>query len=535
MQCGRIGCTKEARYQCAGFGCTAVYCSQTCQRVAWSEDGHREVCGRVETIESFLGKWFSRKESDKDFDAKHAPPPGEVSDEQRAALERAAKRTQETSKTNIMTHLKPLAKIVKEHKGDIVAPAKDASKEALMSLLKSVARTGFKVTLAGAKTVAGAAAEVADVTAIPFDEIVDAISTAINALIFAGTALKQFYDTVKAFMSVGEIVPKLRALMRFDGGLPGCATAVDELFELFDKLGLKKRAQDFMGMIIGSFERFIRWAAPLIGSVVGLAIPYDATISGTVVEFFLYVVRFVLDEAWLLLLGLWEALPKSIRGFITNRDQWTSMLIGVANMLKKLFPPEDDSWKGRAAAKLASAGLTVLRYHPLVIVSAKARAKVEELRETDPEKAKHLATTIDRKVNAWIDDKLIPNMDKLPTIIHGALGLGFSMVYMLYAYTPEGTKKRFRVTAVVHPSAAAIACALCSSDEYARAEFTRDTEQRMHEIRAIMCEVPSAETVSYLAAVRAAGVPFDPAHPALAMPAVCEVNFARHLAIMGAM
>lgn len=395
--------------------------------------------------------------------------------------------------------------------------------------LGKLAVAGFKVTVAGGKIGAGVGTTVADVVGVPLDTLVDAIAIALDMAIFASTILEAIYGLIRGFI---EIKNNLLQMLEFSGGPPGSAAAVDSVMDALEAAGLQKRAEQFMGAIVALFERLIRWGAPLVGSVIGLAVPYDASVVGRVVEYFLYPIRWFISKGWLLLNKVWSLLPDSWQAFITDKDRWTEMLVSLAELLKRLFPiaEEEETWKRKLITTLGKAQIQVARVHPLVIVGVLDREKVTDTSRKVQEKTIEAVEYVDTYVNRWIDTTLIPNLPKIPIIIHAAMGLSCAFVYALYAYTPQGVRRKIGLP--TKGGTQSVGAALCdfrahlAEDAETRARWTRAVEQRQHEIRQIMCDLPSAQGMTFILICIEAGIPLDANAPYMGVPALGAANFA---------
>lgn len=441
-----------------------------------------------------------------------------------------------------------MTETLKEMK-DLVVNARDKSDEAAAALKKAgatarkaggsfgfvkrflgkLAVAGFKVTVASGKVVAGVGTVVADVVGVPLDTLVDAVAIALDVAIFASTILEAVYGLARSFI---EIKDNIMMLLTFSGGPPGAAAGVDSLFDVLDAAGLRKRAKQFMGSIVALFERVIRWGAPVVGSVIGLAIPYDAAVVGRVIEFFLYPIRWFISKGWLLISKVWSLLPESWQAFITDKDRWTELLVSLAELLKRLFPieEEEESWKRKLIRGLGAAQISVARVHPLVIVGLLDRDKVVEVSEKTHEKVITTVEYVDTYVNRWIDDVLIPNLSKIPVVVHGALGLSCGLIYMLYAYTPQGVRRKIGLPTKGGTQSVGAALgqfrAHLVEDSETRARWTRDVDQRHHEMRQIMTDLPTPQGMAFIFICIEAGIPLDADAPYMGVPAIGAGNFA---------
>lgn len=433
--------------------------------------------------------------------------------------------------TEVLKQMREVTRLAKDRKLDAAKPLANikragSSFDLVKRFFAKVTLAGFKITFAGGKIAAGTGAETATVVGIPLDTLIDAIAIVLDVMIFAATVLEAIYGIIRSFI---EIKNSLLAILSFSGGPRGVQRAVDNIFDSLEKIGQKKRAQQFIGSIIELFDRFIRWGAPIIGSVIGLAIPYDASIVGRVIEFFLYPIKFFITKGWLLLLAIWDVMPHSWQDIISDKDKLNALLVSFVDLIKRLFPvDEGETWKTRLVDKARSVSLNIAKLHPLVVVGVMPRDKLEIGADQLARFAKKGITYTDTLVTKWIDNLVIPNIDKITTTIQAALGLGFGFIYMLYAYTPEGTRKKLNIsTAPAASSIDAIAAHLCES-ETARQVFLCDVDQRLHEIRQIMSEMPTKEGMKFLVVCTAIGVPLDPSAPNMGVPAVGASNFQLH-------
>jgi hypothetical protein len=352
------------------------------------------------------------------------------------------------------------------------------------------------------------------------------VAIALDVMIFASTVLEAVYGIVRGFV---EIKDNLTVLLTFRGGLTGVQAAVDGIFELLDRLGLKRRAQQFMGSIIELFDRFIRWGAPVIGSVIGTAIPYDASATGRVIEFFLYPIKFFITRGWLLLIRAWNMLRSEWQEMIADRDKWNGLLLSLVDLIKRLFPGNTDaSWKSRLIDKARDIGLGSARLNPLVVVGVVKRDKLDEAVIKAAEMSKKVSGYVDTVVSRWIDTLVIPNIERITATVQAAMGLGFGFIYMLYAYTPDGTRKKLGIaTVAISLDVSALSAHLARSPD-ARSAFIADTDRRLHEIRAAMCATPSDAAMQFIAVCAQVGVPLDVSAPHFACPALASRNFELH-------
>lgn len=383
---------------------------------------------------------------------------------------------------------------------------------------------GFKVTLAGAKVGAGAGAETATVAGVPLDTVVEAVSVVLDALIFASSTTASVVGMAQTF---GAIKDSVTAMMSFEGGLEGCAANVDAMFVALERAGLRGRAQEFMGSMMSLFERFVRWGGPIIGSVIGMVIPYDAGITGRVVEAFLYAVTVITDKAWSVLFRLWKLIPRSWRSIISDRKRMNEFFVGFVELMKALFPTGDTNWKSRLIDKARAMGVASMSLHPLVIVSRK-RVMVKDRLTRGAEGAKKVVLKIDRKIAQWLDAVVIPNMDKIVSIVHGALGLGFSLIYAMHAYMPSGERRKLALAGLSIGLDVEALAAHMQTDADSRSRFVADTRLQQRRVREIMCDVPTRQGMLFIMLCIDAGIPLDASQPYMGVPALAEHNFATH-------
>ena len=565
-------CGHEAGYNCGNRVCGARYCSIECQRADWL-NGHRKVCKRLlawmpvvddtEPVEGILDALRGRKK-DEDESASRGPlgklvdsykvpedkstgvfsslmtminenkkpdatPPvvlqdtGDVkkmtaSDKTKDASESAEsswKRTKGGAMTSILSEMKAITKDAKDRKFDSVKPLENigdplSSTELVKRFMTKVTLAGFKVTFAGAKVAAGAGAETATVVGIPLDTLIDAIATVLDVMIFAATVMESIYGIIRGFM---EIKNHLVALLTFSGGPPGVQAAVDAIFNVLASVGLKNRAQQFMGSIVELFDRFVRWVAPVIGSVIGMVIPYDASITGRVIEFFLYPVKFFITQGWLLISKTWDLLPESWQQILVSRERWNELLISFVDILKRLFPVSADgeTWKSRLIDKAGRVGVKIINVHPLVVVGVISKERADKSISNVFEAGKKVSTYVDTIVSRWIDDLVIPNIDKITVLVQAALGLGFGFIYMLHAYTPDGTRKKLGIQSALDTAVpVSQIIAHLAESRSARTAFACDPEARRRELLAIMQQQPprSLDAMQYAVLCIEAGVSF---------------------------
>lgn len=445
------------------------------------------------------------------------------------------KNTRGGALTEVLRQMKELTTAFKdrdEAKLTRLASGSDATSTVALTkrMFAKVALAGFKVSLAGAKVGAGAGAETAVIVGIPLDTLVDAISLSIDVALFASTTLTSIFNIISSF---NEVKTAMISMMRFEGGPSGVAAAVDSAFDQLERLGLRGRAQKMIGSLIGLFDRFIRWGAPLIGSLIGLAIPYDAAVVGRVLEFFLYPIKLFITRGWPLIQQAWDLVPGQWQQVLTDRDRWMQVCVGGLELIKRLFPTGDQrDWKDTVIERAQKIGVTALRFHPLVIIGVVSRERLDRTAERLGDAARTVGDVVDAQVNAFIDKVVAPNLDKIITVSQAALGVGFGLLYTLYRYSPDGTRKALGLPAAV-PSAgvAAVAAHLCS-DSAAATRFISDTEQRQHEIRTVMCRYPTLEGLAFLSICMQLGVPIDPGADYMASPAVAARNFQLHRGLM---
>jgi len=428
-----------------------------------------------------------------------------------------------------ITEMRSVVGMVKRNSKDVSeamsAVADDAANRGFVrKYLTKLTIAGFKVAFAGAKAGAGAGAETATVVGVPLDTIVDAVAVALDALIFASTTTASVVGMAQTF---GAIKDSIMAMMSFDGGLPGCAANVDALFVALERAGLKKRAQEFMGSLVSLFERFVKWGAPIIGSVIGLAIPYDASITGRVVEFFLYAVTLANDKGWPLISRLWSILPSGWQALIASKARLSEFFVSFVDLMKHLFPAGTDNWKSRLIDKTRAFGVSSLSLHPLVVISGK-RAVVRDRLTKGAEMTKAAAAAIDRKVTQWLDAVLIPNMDKLVTVVHGAMGLGFSLIYAMHAYTPDGAKRTPKLSNVPIDVDLPTLAAHLRTDNQCRANFAADVLAHRHQMCEAVREMPTRKGMLFVMMCIDAGIHLDPSVPHMGIPELATAPFELH-------
>lgn len=559
-------CGAEAKWICGNRVCGAQYCSVECQRLHWTSGHGtvckallQWIPGRdydttaepVEGIVDFLRGKSAKSEDDPNalqrlvsrYDVPEDKSSGVftklstlLKNKDTAAADddgtekrlldstddvkrlRASKKTadatesaEETWKrksggamTEVLHQMRDITKQAKDRKLDTVKPLESmngplSSTDLVKRFMTKVAIAGFKVGFASAKVAAGSGAETATVVGIPLDTLIDAIAVALDVMIFAATVMESIYGIIRSFV---EIKDHLVMLLTFSGGPPGVQAAVDALMGVLAKLGLKGRAEQFMGSIVELFERFIRWVAPVIGSVIGLAIPYDASITGRVIEFFLYPVRFFISEGWLLISKTWDLLPESWQAILSSRERWNELLVAFVDMIKRLFPSGDgDTWKSRLIDKAKHAGIKIFNVHPLVVVGVISRERVDKSLSNVFDTSKKVSNYVDRTVSSWIDNLVIPNIDKISVLVQAALGLGFGFIYMLHAYTPDGTRKKLGIAAPLDSPTTAVHIALhLSTDATARDRFVLDPEARQREMLSILSQPqPTLNEMQFLA------------------------------------
>lgn len=440
------------------------------------------------------------------------------------------KETKGGAVTSILGEMREITRAAKNRDLDVVKPlAKIGRADSSFALAKrfmaKIAIAGFKVTFAGGKVAAGTVAATATVVGIPLDTLIDAIAIVLDVLLFASTVLESMYGLIRGFV---EIKDNLAGLLTFAGGPPGVQANVDNLFGVLQSLGLEKRAKQFMGSIGELFGRFIQWGAPVIGSVIGLAIPYDASITGRVIEYFLYPIKWFITKGWLLIRKIWDLLHESWQQVIQDKEKWNEMLAAFIDLIKRLFPDEGESWKTRLIDKSTRMGINLSRVHPLVVVGVLKHDRLDQSLSNAADLSKRGVQYTDKLINGWIDDLVIPNIDKITTVVQAALGMGFGFIYMLYAYTPSGIRKKLGISAVTPTTTAAAIGAHMSQDADVWRRFVGDTDQRLHEIRQIMCQVPTEDGSAYIMLCVMAGVPVDLEAPNMNVPAVDRLNWDLH-------
>lgn len=536
--CGECG-MHDASYLCGNMICGVSYCSKDHQELHWHRN-HRDVCLQsirfvTDNVSTHIDSEVTKKAGNffKNIVSTQEPP----NDESDAAFE-AAKKTidpaqetavEKTEKKWEQTHMAKFKKVLEQMK-EVVAAGKDDSDPASIALkaVKAIepagddasssrgfvkkyfiklVRAGFKVTFAGGTVAAGAAAESATVVGIPLDTLVDVVATGLDVLIFGATVMQSIYTLGSTFLDIKE---GLFNLLTFEGGPDGVVTAVDTMFGVLEKAGLKDRAQQFIGSIIGLFDQFIRWGAPLIGSLIGMAIPYDASITGRVIEFFLYPIKFFITKGWLLLRALWDLLPQSWASIFTNKEKLDNLMLAFVDIIKRLFPVDkSDDWKKKLLEGARKVTTTGFKLHPLVIVGVIKKSTVETRLAKGAEKAKQVSDFIDIRVTKWLDNTVIPNIDKISSIIRACMGLGFGCVYMFYAYTPDGAKRKLGILPqIIGIDVDDLSNCLANNDK-ARQAFVQDTATRRHEVREIMCDIPTPKGYAYILMCIEKGVELD--------------------------
>lgn len=413
--------------------------------------------------------------------------------------------------SEVLKEMREVTRLAKERKLDVAKPLGQLGKAASsLDLVKrfaaKVTTYGFKVTFAGAKVYAGVGAEAGAVIGIPLDTLVDAIAIALDAAIFATTALESVYGIFRGFI---EIHKHLEVLLTFAGGPPGVQAAVDALFDVLNSVGLGNRAKQFMGSIIEVFQRFILWGAPLIGSLFGL-IPYDAAIVGRVVEFFLYPVKFFISQGWPLIMRLWNLMPGSWQELILDRQRWNGLVVSFVDLLKRLFPVDDGgTWKTRLIQKATDIGLAVARVHPLVVVGVINRERLVDRTERASERLQEAVAYSDTVISGWLDNVVVPNVDKITATVQAAMGLGFGFIYMLHAYTPDGTRRKLGLlpSLSVKTPLQTIASHL-QEDNDARQRLIADSDR----LQTLLLNRPTPEQQHFLMLCVYMGVPFTAMH-----------------------
>ncbi len=433
------------------------------------------------------------------------------------------KQTKGGPMTQVLTEMRQATAMVK--KGDSKAiraamKAKPAGRGGL-ALIKSWAAkfvlAGFKVTFAGGKIGVGAAGE-AVAFGMPLDTIVDGVAVVLDVMIFVTTTVETVIGVARSLASLKSgLESSVRALLTFNGGVSGVRTAVDNLMALAGKGGAKVVGKVF-GKLIQLYDRVIRWGAPVIGSVIGFIAVSDFSISGRVIEFFLYIAKFMLDKAFPLIEKAWKYLPDWGKDLITNKQRMTDFLASVVMWIRtNLFNAASSSWKYKLLDSTRRYGYKIASWHPLVLVGIVKRKTLDERSRRVVEQIKKASKVLDRKMDAWLENVVIPNLGKIPIAIHAAMGLTTALFYLAYRYTPASYKK------ILSPAKAAAADmdALFDhlhEDSDAQQRFAiDDAEERRHEVRAIMCDLPTPEGLQYVCGLIDVGVQLDADHPALSV------------------
>lgn len=554
-------CGAEATLMCGNIACNTSYCSEEHQRKHWVS-GHGELCKTLMywintpddptpvPDEQLVGEFLDSLLSDQQqiggilsnligrYKPSEDPPDEEVVAKLETVKDEAfSKAEEEATKawkdkngpklSDVLGQMKSGIQSAKgKNKGELESMIKVGSKQGANRsfakiIIKKIALWGVKLGIASVKVGAGVAAATTTVVGIPLDTLVDAISVALDVAIFIATVLEAVYGIARSFL---EIKDQFLALLTFNGGPQGSADAVDALFGLLEKMGLKRRAQQFVGSIVQLFDRVIQWSAPLVGSVISLVIPYDASITGRVVEYFLYATKFIVGKAWLLMKKLWDIVPERWQTILTDRDELSGLMLRFIEMMKRLFPTGDDNWQSKAIKKVRSAATKAMSFHPLVVIGVLSMSKVDRRTTEIATTSEKSLLYINFKVNNWLDNVVIPNIDKVSMAIQAGMGLVYGLSYMLYAYTPDGTKRKLGIAAKIDLQIDAL-CNNLMTNPKLRDEFAADVDRRHHEMRETMCQTPTAQGTQFIVMCIACGVDFDLTAPYAGVPAAAERNF----------
>jgi len=533
--CCCITCGKTATIWCAR-GCGASYCSFEHQRTDWNEGEHREVCNAFQ--------WWIGGDNDEETEQQSVgadpvapkkkpfsllPPPKADPNAAEPEMQLIAQAKTVTPATRIarqswmqkygallmkiLQQMRDLIRAGKKEKA-LTEPRKLSIQKILVKKwFAKIAIAGFQIGFNAVKLGGGIAAEVASVGA-PSDEIVEAIATAIDVLLFAATTMANVTRVVMSLVNVGS---HAKAILSFNGGPEGMMRAVDDMVATAGTKGAQ-----LVGSFVGLYDGFITWGAPLVGDLVGLCIPSDVAAVGRVVQVFLTIVGTVAKMAAFGVMRLiWNILPTEWTNVLTSEENINGMLLGVVEFVRRVFP-RDINKRPPGQRDIIEIGrrafTTVARFHWLYIVGI---LKVETLDKTTRRIAqftRNQLARIDHLANQWIDRILIPNLNKVSLTILSGFGMTYSILYMLSAYDSSGRKKN--PTKVETPPAGAAVAAIraqLTANESARVAFVADADQRLHEMRALLCSAPAAETLDYICTMIDAGVQLRADDPRLSV------------------